>query len=232
MCGICFDNNKRKSRVPVESKVAVALRKRRRVEFSSHTTVARTTSTWTGCGGNDSTDTTTWYNRSDYTAFKQQAIETSKNERLRACCSILDNAVFTSSNVNNTETDQIGRFNIWTTQVEEARGLESVLNHKLAMARRLARVKCIKAVIMAQTIAKSGSDSAAKSISAEQLISLVSLRYTSQAKTFALLMGKADENAVKLDAIPKFFEIKLPKDDETASTFPAAEHIHKPTFLF
>lgn len=213
MC--CLVENKRKMGLSIDGEPKKAEQqkrlKRRRVEFAPETIVMPMTSV--------QVDNSTWYDRGNYDEFKHEAVKVAKNGLLRYSYA-MDDTLF-----KYDKADQ-GVLNFWSVDIEEARGLESVVHSELAKIRRAGRAKYVKAVLVAQIIARNDED--AKGFPSEKLVAIVSARYSSHAKLFAHMMAKADELAVKIDAIPKFSEIIMP---EEGTTFPSRLSVTTPTFL-
>mmetsp|Transcript_15731 Transcript_15731/g.23830 ORF Transcript_15731/g.23830 Transcript_15731/m.23830 type:complete len:166 (-) Transcript_15731:61-558(-) len=75
------------------------------------------------------------------------------------------------------------------------RGLESFSNPMLGMARRRQRQRVINAVMIAQEIAQEQRKQN-KKFDAQRFLAAIASKESAKARKFALMMGKADENAV------------------------------------
>ena len=197
-----LDNKKRGISIDLGTAKSPRKMKRRRVEFTPHVAIIPITS------AQDSTFT--WYDCENYDEFKRQAVAISQKKSLSSLSCVFDKTVFTSKSADQ------GILNFWTIHVEEARGLESIINPTLARARRATRAKCVQAVLVAQCIAQ--HDDAMQPCTKGKLIAIVSSQHSSKAKAFAHMMGKADKIAVEFDAIPKFNEIVLSLEEDVDST--------------
>ena len=202
MATMSFVNKKRGISADMGEDKVVRNLKRRRVGFTPHVAIMPMTSA--------QDNNFTWYDCEKYHEFKRQAIEISQRKCLSSFSCVLDNTVFTSKNADQ------GTLNFWTIHVEEARGLESIINHTLARTRRATRAKCVQAVLVAQNIAQ--LDNTTQPCAQGKLIAIVSCQYSSKAKVFAHMMGKADEIAVAFDAVPKFNEIMLSSEEDGSTS--------------
>jgi hypothetical protein len=83
----------------------------------------------------------------------------------------------------------------WSLHGQSNRGFESFANPRLGFERKRQRSRCIKAVLIAQTIAREHAH-AGKEMDAAKFLAVVSARESIVARKFAFMMGTADQNSV------------------------------------
>jgi hypothetical protein len=83
----------------------------------------------------------------------------------------------------------------WSLHGQSNRGFENFANPRLGFERKRKRSRCIKAVLIAQTIARENAH-AGKEMDAAKFLAVVSARESIVARKFAFMMGKADQNSV------------------------------------
>lgn len=132
-------------------------------------------------------DKNQWYSADDFNQFRQAARQSGSPTNDHACSKALH--MFSSQRCDQNVLDY------WSLHGQSIRGFESVVNPNLGMARKVQRGRCIKSVLIAQMVAQE-QEEAGNDMDAVKFIAYVASKESSKAKQFALMMGRADENAI------------------------------------
>ena len=128
-----------------------------------------------------------WYSPDDLNSFRNLARSTCDVVMEEGASRALD--VISSKHCNQSAMDY------WSRHGQSSRGFESFANPNLGMERHRQRLRCIRSVLIAQTVTLQQAE-AGMEMDAEKFIAFVSSKESVVAKKFAFMMGKADENAV------------------------------------
>ena len=128
-----------------------------------------------------------WYSSDDLNSFRNLARST--------CDVVLEGGASRALDVISSKYCNQSAMNDWSRHGQSSRGFECFANPNLGMERQRQRIRCIRSVLIAQTVtiqqAKAGME-----MDAETFIAFVSSKESIDAKKFAFMMGKADENAI------------------------------------
>lgn len=129
-----------------------------------------------------------WYSSAELDSFRQEVGKLSSNRTL-------DRTVLKALDAISNKNCSQAAMDYWSLHGQSNRGFESFANPRLGFERKRQRLRCIKGVLVAQTIAREHAD-AGKEIDTEKFLAVVSARESIAARKFAFMMGTADQNSV------------------------------------
>ena len=127
-----------------------------------------------------------WYSRDDFVTFRSLATtcgDWMSNGKVSRALDVLG-----SKHCNQIAMDY------WSYFGASGRGFECLVNPILGAERHKQKMRCIKAVLIAQVVSQQHAE-AGMEIDKERFIAFVSSKESRLARKFALMMGKADEKA-------------------------------------
>lgn len=147
--------------------------------------------------------TTIWYQHNDLKHMKRKAMMVAKESLRYGLGSLLTNTYGKSCN----ETQEA--INTWARNGSSRRGLERWINDEYAAKRSDIRRRTIKSVLRAQR--KMREEGVSDAVYAMKVLSRLSEAFSKDARSFARVLGLADEHAVVVDSP----ESNTEKDENT-----------------
>jgi hypothetical protein len=132
-------------------------------------------------------DKSCWYSTDDFATFRRLARE--------SCEQAYDQSPSKALHIINKKHCKQSDMDYWSLHRQSDRGLESLANPLLGRVRKKLRSRCIKSVMIAQTVSRE-QEAAGQDIDVERFIAYISATESFKTKKFAFMMGKADEKAI------------------------------------
>mmetsp|Transcript_8951 Transcript_8951/g.14919 ORF Transcript_8951/g.14919 Transcript_8951/m.14919 type:complete len:206 (-) Transcript_8951:8-625(-) len=134
-------------------------------------------------------DKSLWYSSKEYADFRESAKYSCEEVNGTGSSKALDMNPFFTKDCNQ------GVMDYWSLHGQSVRGFESFAHPHLGQVRKKQRARYIKSVIIAQTVARE-QESTGKEMDVVKFLAYVASKESGKAKKYAMMLGKADENAI------------------------------------